>query len=409
MTFRYHVLVEPVSSQLRLSMALRKAEVTFKDQLAGTLEETAGGGTRFTYAPDWQTQIACSFPASRREHEWAQGVHPFFQHLGPEGWLRQKQARVGHIAEEDDFGLLLRYGADCIGAVGIRPPQGSQAEDTNAVTEAAASPGRTISGIQRKLLVVKEGKTYVPAGQAGLAPYIAKFNSGQERVESLVRNENLSLRWSRELLGKTEVTEFVIDTVLDEAALIVTRFDRKPDGTKLRLEDFAQILNRPGGRNTDGKYNASYEEVATVIKQHSARPEIDLARFFRRLVVFVLVGNCDAHLKNFSLLETEQGLRLSPAYDIVNTALYDGYEQNLALSIDGNQVHLDHVTRDLLQKLGQSIGLAPRAINQAFADLQKRVKRAAPLITPPEAEPADGFVHRYSEIVNRACLRIFGA
>ena len=69
-------------------------------------------------------------------------------------------------------------------------------------------------------------------------------------------------------------------------------------------------------------YDASYEEVAAVIKQHSVRPEIDVARFFRRLIVFVLVGNCDAHLKNLSLLETEDGLRLSPAYDIVNTALY---------------------------------------------------------------------------------------
>ena len=389
-------------------MTIRTAQVLFKDQPAGTLQETTGGGTRFTYGPKWQTQIACSLPILQREHEWAQGVHPFFQHLGPEGWLREKQARVGHIPEEDDFGLLLRYGADCIGAVGVCPLPGAEAQDAAQVAEVTASPGRTISGIQRKLLVIKEGAAFTPAGPKGFAPYIAKFNSESARVGSLVRNESLSLRWSAELLGKEEVNTFVVDTVavLNETALIVTRFDRKPDGAKLRLEDFAQILNKPSGRSAGGKYDASYEDVATVIRQYSARPEIDLARFFRRLVVFVLIGNCDAHLKNFSLLETDAGLRLSPAYDIVNTALYDGFDQNIALFINGEKPHLDQITRDLLKKFGQSIGLSQRAIDQIFADLQTRVRRAAGLLTPPQAEPPDGFIHRYSEIVSRACLRI---
>ncbi|HEX4409010.1 MAG TPA: HipA domain-containing protein [Xanthobacteraceae bacterium] len=388
-------------------MKLRKAEVVFKDQPAGTLEETASGGTRFTYRPDGITPIACSLPILQREHEWAVGIHPFFQHLAPEGWLREKQARVGHIREQDDFGLLLTYGADCIGAVGVRPFPGD-ASTPPPVTELTASPGRTISGIQRKLLAVKEGSHFAPAGPIGLAPYIAKFNSESTRVESLVRNEALSLRWSGELLGKDEINEYAVNTVsvLDETALIVTRFDRKSDGTKLRLEDFAQILNKPRGRNFNGKYDASYEEVATVIQKHSVRPEIDLARFFRRLIVFVLVGNCDGHLKNFSLLETPDGLRLSPAYDIVNTAFYAGFDQNIALSIDGKKPTLDQVTPNTLKTFGYSIGLSARAVDQAFADLSNRVRRAANVLTPPSGEPPDGFVHRYSEIVNRACQRI---
>jgi serine/threonine-protein kinase HipA len=78
-------------------------------------------------------------PSSRREHECALGIHPFFQRLGPEGWLRKKQARTGHIPEEDDFGLLLRYGADCIGAVGVRPAAGAALSDA-AVAEVTASP-----------------------------------------------------------------------------------------------------------------------------------------------------------------------------------------------------------------------------------------------------------------------------
>lgn len=387
-------------------MDVRAAEVLFKDTVAGTLTETANGGTRFAYAPDWKQQVACCFPIERREHEWAQGLHPFFQHLGPEGWLRQRQARVAHIAEEDDFGLLLRYGADCIGAVGIKSTV--PLANIEPIAEAPANPGRTISGVQRKLLVIKKGDTFQPAAPTGLAPYIAKFN--REDIPTLVRNEFLSLKWTAAVLGKEEVTAFNTGQVgeVNEFALIVTRFDRTKDGQKLRLEDFAQILSKPRGQDYAGKYDAGHEDVARVIKERSARPEIDLDKFFRRLIVFALVGNCDGHLKNFSLLETPTGLRLAPLYDVVNTAFYPEYDQNLALLIDGKTVQLEAVTRPLLENFARSIGLSKRAIENAFKDLQGRVRRAASHLTPSPAEPPDGFVHRYSEIVGGACLRILG-
>lgn len=394
-----------------MTVNLRKAEIVFKDELAGTLEETANGGTRFIYGPQWSTPIGCCLPILQREHEWRQGLHPFFEQLGPEGWLREKQARVAHIPEEDDFGLLLRYGGDCIGAVGVRPPKDAAGKVAAPVAEVTASPGRTLSGIQRKLLVTKEAQDrYTPAGAQGLAPYIAKFDSETDRTQNLVRNESLSLSYAAALLGREEITEFDLGTVsvLNEPALIVTRFDRKADGTKLRLEDFTQILCKPRGRDFTGKYNAGYEDVAEVVKEHSARPEIDNARFFRRLIVFILIGNCDAHLKNFSLLETDANLRLSPIYDVVNTALYDTFDQEIALSINGKKPNLDQVTAKLLRDFGLAIGLPQRAVDQAFEDLRTRAKRAAPIIAPPRGEPPEGFVHRYSEIVNRACLRILG-
>lgn len=383
----------------------RRAEVYFKDQPAGVLEETAGGGTRFTYAPAWQHQIACCFPVVRREHDWAIGLHPFFENLGPEGWLRQQQARSAHIQQQDDFGLLLRYGADCVGAIGVQQHKGD--DPPAEITEATANPGRTLSGVQRKLLVVRaDDVTYAPAGPSGPAPYIAKFNS--ERHADLVRNELLSLRWCQAVLGRAEVTEFTTASVavVNEGALIVTRFDRTAEGTKLRLEDFAQILCKPRGRDHLGKYDASYEEVARVIAEHSSRPEIDRLRFFRRLIVCALVGNCDAHLQNFSLLETDTGLRLSPAYDIVNTALYEDLERSFGLAIAGQRRQLDTLDRRLFEEFGQSIGLPRAAIQAAFASLRRAAIAAKGIVTPPPGEPPDGFIHRYAQIVDNACLRI---
>ncbi|WP_366653747.1 HipA domain-containing protein [Fodinicurvata sp. EGI_FJ10296] len=385
-------------------MNRRNAQILFKDRPAGVLSETASGGTRFVYAAGWNEQIACCFPVTRREHKWPAGLHPFFQHLGPEGWLREQQARVAHIEEEDDFGLLLRYGADCIGAVSIRPTDGVPLP---SITEATASPGRTVSGVQKKLLVTAEGKNdFGPASADGPAPHIAKFNS--ERIDTLVRNEALSLRWAAKVLGATEVNDFTVASIsaVNETALVVRRFDRGGIGEKLRLEDCAQILGKPKGQDYAGKYDAAYEDIAEIIRKHSARATIDLARFFRRLIVFALVGNCDAHLKNFSLLETPAGLRLSPAYDVVNTAIYDGFDRTLALSIGGKKISLDAIDAKVFRHFGKAIGVPERAIEQTFVDLRRQVGKAESIIRPPVGEPPDGFVTRYQEIVSNACLRI---
>ncbi|MBZ7927582.1 type II toxin-antitoxin system HipA family toxin [Ensifer adhaerens] len=377
----------------------------FKDEDVGVLSETASGGTRFSYDAEWRGDIACCFSSERREHDWINGLHPFFQHLGPEGWLREQQARLAHIVEDDDFGLLLRYGRDCIGAVSVVPTE--ELVDFGNATPTTANPGRTVSGHQKKLLVVKTPGGFEPASATGPAPYIAKFNS--ERLPTLVRNENLSLQWAAVVLGKGEVNEFALSFVpaVREQALIVTRFDRKGQ-SKLRLEDFAQILSVPRGADYAGKYNASYEDAAEVIKRYSTRSQIDLLRFFRRLVAFAIVGNCDAHLKNFSLLETSTGLRLSPAYDVLNTAIYDGYDQTLALSLGGDKINLDVLTDAHFRRFGRSIGLPDRVVDIVFAELRRNVVKAAPIIRPPEAEGGEGFLTSYEEIVSNSCQRILG-
>ncbi len=389
-------------------MDLRTALVFFKCRQAGLLTETAGGGTRFTYQPNWTGDIACALPSLRREHDWARGLHPFFEHLGPEGWLRERQARNAHIVEDDDFGLLLRYGRDCIGAVSIQPTESTFIEAV--VTEAEVNPGRTVSGVQKKLLVIKTGKdAFQPAAADGPAPYIAKFNS--EAEPTLVHNEKLSLAWTAAVLGKREVNTAEVSHIaaLDQIALVVTRFDRGPKGEKLRLEDCAQILGKPRGRDYAGKYDGAYEDIAGVIDRYSARPAIDKARFLSRLVAYALIGNCDAHLKNFSLLESGDGLRLSPVYDVVNTALYPRYDQLFALAIEGKKHQLSAIDGKLLRRFGLSIGLPERAVEQIFTEITRNVRKAEPILQPPAAEPPDGFVSRFQETVSNACLRILAA
>lgn len=364
--------------------------------------------TRFVYDEGWNQEIACALPIGTREHFWRGGLIPFFEHLGPEGWLRGRQARAGGTPDQDDFGLLLNYGADCIGAVGILPEDGTNVHalpDADPVEEAATAPGRTLSGVQKKWLVYRGEQGFQPAHKLEEpATHIAKFNRADQ--PTLVQNEDLSLRLAREVLGKHEITAAHLGTVRGEngIALIVERFDRLGP-VRLRLEDFAQILERPRGREFDGKYHSSYEEAAGVIQRFSSRAIIDLNRFFRLVAFNLVIGNADAHLKNFSLLEREEGLRLSPAYDLLNTLVYPKYDANVALAIDGAKRPFDTLSRDLVSSFGVSIGLQPRAVASGLDQLRKRFANAPALDFPGSVQP-DDFRSRYREVVRANAERI---
>lgn len=394
---------------------LRYAHIRFKDRDAGVLAETPGGGTAFDYDPAFGQEIACALPRHTVRHEWPTGLHPFFEHLAPEGWLRARQARAGEIDGQDDFGILLAYGGDCIGAVSVHDPAEHKpaADDTqlDALTRAAVGGARTISGIQPKLLAVRHADgSYHPAGPAGPAPWIAKFPTAE--LVDLVLNEELSLAAARLLLGDDQVTraQGALVKGIAQPALLVERFDRTPDGAKLRLEDFAQVLARPRGRDFAGKYHASFEDGARAIAGFSARPPIDLLHYFRRILVFALTGNCDCHLKNFSLLETADGLRLSPAYDVVNTYIYAryGYSTRFGLAIGGAEYRFEEIDRAVLSGLGERIGLTRQAIDRSFGEFARKAGRLARLTAPPRHAEPDHWRWLYADTVRGAVARILG-
>ena len=385
----------------------RKAIVTFKGRPAGRLREV-GRDTLFAYDDGWHEPIACALPPETRDYYERGGLLPFFQHLAPEGWLRGLQARAGGTADQDDFGLLLHYGADCIGAVGIQPigDEGPVPVDgPDLAAEAATAPRKTLSGVQKKLLAYHdETRFHLTIRNDDPATFIAKFN--REDLPTLVQNEHLSLTLAREILGEEDVTRARPATVqgLEALALLVERFDRHGD-ERLRLEDFAQILNKPRGNDFRGKYDSSYEEAATVIDRFSARARIDLQRFYRLVVFNLAIGNADAHLKNFSLLQRDGGLRLSPAYDLINTSTYD-FDREVALAIGGRKRQFDELDRATIVKFGTDIGLPPPAVERAIADLAGRFAKAKTLRFPPNLNPGD-FRERYRDIVIENAGRIF--
>jgi serine/threonine-protein kinase HipA len=122
----------------------------------------------------------------------------------------------------------------------------------------------------------------------------------------------------------------------------------------------------------------------------------------------VLVCNGDAHLKNFTLLERPEGLRLSPVYDVLNVAVYanDGVSQQFALAIAGQKLNLEELTKPLLTEFALRVGLSKAAVDGTFRTLKTKARQARKLLPAPDDEGRDPFGARYSETVRNACLRL---
>jgi serine/threonine-protein kinase HipA len=146
-----------------------------------------------------------------------------------------------------------------------------------------------------------------------------------DRITDLPANEHVSMQIARQVFGIKTAACGMIFFDDGSPAYITRRFDYRPDGTgKYQVEDFATLLAKtPEKEGIDFKYNATYLDIAKQIRQHTAAAPVVLLEFFRLVVFNYLIANGDAHLKNFSLMETSQGdYILSPAYDLLCTALH---------------------------------------------------------------------------------------
>jgi serine/threonine-protein kinase HipA len=295
--------------------------------------------------------------------------------------LRNAQARALKIDPNNRFALLLTFGRDCAGAVSIIDPApiNEPAIDMGDPTATAALASRgSLSGVQPKLLAVKDGLEYRPARADETSTYIAKLPSGSLR--DIIENEFLVLQTCRSLLPGDTIVDAVIAPLLGigDKALLVHRFDRLRSGARLHFEEFNQLL---GHRSGDDKYDASYEDMASFIVNTPGCAPADAWRLYERVLVCLLTGNTDAHLKNFAMLHTPDGLRLTPAYDLVAAALYPEY-RTFALSIGGAaNLTIDRIKPKHLVALAKACNLSNAVILQTVRRLDARRKKVEKALT----------------------------
>jgi serine/threonine-protein kinase HipA len=360
-------------------------KVYYDKLYAGELRQEPGGRCVFTYDATYlegkHPAIAFTLPLQSAPHICEAGLHPLFDNLVAEGWLRNAQARALKVDAGNRFALLLAFGHDCAGAVSLidPAPASEPAIDVDdPVVKAALSSRASLSGIQPKLLAVKDGNGYRPARRDETSTFIAKLPSGALR--DIVENEYLTTIACRALLPDDEIVDPEIATLegMKERALLVPRFDRLRSGAKRHFEEFNQLL---GKRSGDDKYDASYDRMAEFILKTPRCTPVDAWRLYRRVLVCFLTGNTDAHLKNFAMFHTQDGLRLTPAYDLVAAALYPEYRQ-LALAIgSAANLSLENLRPKHLVVLSKSYGLDESVLTEAVQNLDKRRRTAEKTVT----------------------------
>lgn len=266
---------------------------------------------------------------------------PFFQGLLPEGVLRDHIAHLRGCDPTDHFEMLAACGRDLPGNIHARPTQldpstlmGLISTNETLDQDWVAEPmqeGVSVSGIQPKIGVLKDGERYVARTRLQDSRVIAKLPVvGYPRLPEL---EYTSLQ----LAGQAgiNICHAVLEPLHKLAAshgfdlgeadqstlfLAVTRFDRAP-GKRIHVEDFGQIMSIA----PEDKYTSSYLEIAAIMMGEPSLGEAAVHELLRRIAVNELLGNPDMHLKNIGVIYPDERTPiLSPAYDIVGYSAYHG-------------------------------------------------------------------------------------
>ena len=326
---------------------------------AGLLDRSRERGSTFAYLPAGRPELAVSVTMPMRLSSWdiPFGLAPIFEMNLPEGVLRERLrlAFAKATGTFDDFDLLTIVGRSQVGRLRYTAEKERLQEDVpfQSVDEILAhkrdgdlfrylldkfATYSGISGVQPKILlrdesasaVLSERRPRLSQSHRG-ATHIVKFWEANEYPQ-LAANEHFCLSLAQRC--GLDVPTYRLSE--DALALVVDRFDLRPDGTYRGFEDFC-VLN---GKRTDQKYSGSYEtSVMKRFQQFADSPHVfgDLEKLFTLIVIICAVRNGDAHLKNFGIVYDDVlGIaRLAPVYDLVTTSVYMPND-SMALTLNGS-------------------------------------------------------------------------
>jgi serine/threonine-protein kinase HipA len=338
-------------------------DVWFGETKAGALSQDDAGALSYTYDSDYLAgpdSRALSFSMPLQEAPYADRVvRPFFSGLLPDEGARQRLAGALGISAGNAFGLLEVIGGECAGALSLYPA-GSAPPSSDDDGVEILSPARleeilgklrerpllggeegvrlSLAGAQDKLAVCIEGdKIGLAKGGRPTTHILKPFI---QALDGTVENELFCLRLAARLKLPVPAVDMRHGGTIP--FLLVERYDRAlhKDGTITRLhqEDFCQALSVPPELKYEDEGGPGTERSLSLIDRATASPAADRLRFIRMLVFHYLVGNADAHGKNYALLYRGRNPDLAPLYDVVCTAAYPRLAKKMAMAIGGRSV-----------------------------------------------------------------------
>lgn len=387
-------------------------QVWLFEQQVGTLA-MVDGRLSFAYGADWLNKpgamaLSASLPLQAQPFDDRQ-ARPFFAGLLPEGEIRRLIAQHFQVSRQNDFALLDRIGGECAGAVSFLAPGQSlpvssdegdvkwlSDEEVASILEElprrpmlAGQGGLRLSlaGAQDKLPVVFDGQRIgLPQG-ATPSSHILK--PAIQAVSASVINEGFCMALAQALrLGpaQTQVRE-----VLGRPYLLVERYDRLPDaqGTLQRLhqEDFCQALGVVPELKYQNEGGPDLTQCFDLVRRLTRPSAPHVLRLFNYVVFNALIGNHDAHAKNFSLLYAGDAPILAPLYDALCTAVYPTLTPKMAMKI-GSKYKLSEVYARHWEQFAQGAGLSPAQAKRRIQELASALPAAARTL---QADTGRGF------------------
>jgi serine/threonine-protein kinase HipA len=375
----------------------------------GQLIQDENGQMAYHYAESWLNH-AGAIPLShslplRKSRFNRNECRGFFAGVLPDESKREIIAKNLGISARNDFAMLEQIGGECAGAVtfiparkklpernySYRPLTGEKlAEILRLLPRRPLMAGEdgirlSLAGAQDKIAVhIADDHISIPLGGA---PSTHILKPAIERFKGIVFNEAFCMKLAHAIGLHTAKAE--VGKVADINYLLIQRYDRialrdVPDGPEYlereHQEDFCQAL----GISPDNKYQneggPSLKQCFTLLRELSSAPVIDLQRLLDAVIFNFLIGNHDAHGKNFSLLYGRE-TRLAPLYDVLSTAYYPELAQKMAMKI-GSEYASDEVLPKHFDQLAYEAGLAKPMVKQRVQELTETVLSKTPdLIT----------------------------
>lgn len=376
----------------------------------GELILKSNGNLQFRYDSDYDgPPVSQALPRQDAAHGH-KAVRAVFGGLLPEGDVREVLARNLGISERNDYGLLEAVGGDVAGAItllpdSVEPPREPTSDplDDNSLARLlrelpqrplAADAGQgirlSLAGAQPKVPVIIDDDEGMALPTNSAAPTTHILKPEPKRFPGLVDNEALCMALARACeLSVARIRK--AQTASGERFLIVERYDRDLTADPIRRlhqEDFCQALGLPADKKYQQEGGPSVTQSAELIRSCTTIPAQELPRLIRALAFNWIVGNCDAHGKNYSLLYDQGAPTFAPLYDIVSTVVYPELTTRLAMSIDGAR-DLSEVDGKAWSKLADDAGYRPAFVTKTVEDLLERAALEAPVLIATSAHDND--------------------
>lgn len=378
-------------------------DVYLHGDLAGTLERKSQARLSFAYASDWvaasREPISLSLPVREAAYGHDECA-PFFEGLLPEGDFLKAVSRTLHVSARNPFQLLAEIGGECAGAISVGPVGGpipgrsekpprwlSESKLGRLLSDLPNRPllgtideedGFRISlaGAQDKVGVLFDG------GKIGLSrgapPSTDIVKAPIPKVADPVANEAFCMILAK--LAGLDAAKAEPRSAAGHEYLLVHRYDRdesaKPDG-RVHQEDFCQALGLVPAVKYENEGGPNIADCSGLIRRHSSAPARDLIAFLDALLFNFLIGNNDAHSKNYSLLlDGPNAIRVAPLYDLLSIAAIEGASRNLAMKYGGEK-RVRYLRRRHLRRLGGELEVKPSLVERRAGMMLERVDAAA--------------------------------